>query len=63
MTTKDLIKKLQEADPEGNMEVVARCRDGYVYDVWGAELGNATEGVETDEDQEVEPNCLIIDAT
>lgn len=63
MTTSELIKKLQEADPEGNQEVVVKCEDGYCYDVWGAKLGNSVDGIEADEDDEVEPNCLIIDAT
>jgi len=60
MKTKEIIKALQNLDPEGEQEVVVKCNDGYAYDIFGAEQGNCTEGIIDDEG---EVNCIIIDAS
>lgn len=61
MKTKDLIKKLQTLDPKGNHDLVAKSNDGYVYDIFGADLGTANEGIIEDDDSN--PNCIILDAS
>lgn len=65
MRTKDLIKKLQEIDPEGNRFIVSEMNDGYCYDVFSVKLGLVKEGViEDDENNPVQgENCVILDAT
>ena len=60
MKTKKLIAILQDLDPEGEQELVAKTNDGYAYNICGADLGTCNEGVIV-EDQDV--NCIILDAT
>ena len=60
MNTNELITKLQELDPSGELPVVVRCDDGWHYDIWGGETGAVQEGIRDDDE---EPNCVILDAT
>ena len=59
MNTKELIEKLQELDPSGELEVVAETNDGYAYNVFGGQVGGCMEGIVNDENKDV----LILDAT
>lgn len=59
MKTKELIQKLQELDPSGELEVVAETNDGYAYNVFGGKVGGCMEGIVNDENNDV----LILDAT
>ena len=45
MKTKELIQKLQELDPSGELEVVAETNDGYAYNVFGGKVGGCMEGI------------------
>lgn len=57
-TTKEIIAALQKADPEGNLELVIQCKDGWAYDVSSeVELVHCKEG-EIDEESD-SPNCVM----
>ncbi len=59
MNTGELIKKLQELDPSGELPVVALTDDGYAYDVFRAENQGCEAGVVDDEGEGV----IVLDAT
>jgi hypothetical protein len=58
MLTKQLIKKLQELDPDGNMVIVFESEDGYVYNISpDPKKIYADSGII---DDTKEPNCIKI---
>lgn len=59
MNTAQLIKKLQEADPSGELPVVALADDGYAYNLGGVREQGCDQGIVDDEGKGV----IVIDAS